>query len=132
MTSNEWWDSEAKRHELFISGEVLRELSAPNFPNALKALDMLRGLPLLALPREVEELAAHLVAERVMPGPANSGDAIHVAAATVHGMDYILTWNVRHLANAKKRTHFGIICMRLGLVAPMLMTPDSLQETDDG
>lgn len=131
MTSNEWWGREAKRHELFISGEVIRELSAPTFPNVSMALDMARGLSLLRLTREVQELGELLVTERVMPAPATGGDALHVASATVHGMDYLLTWNVKHLANPAKRTHFAIICMRLGLVAPMLITPDLLQETDD-
>ena len=131
VTSNEWWATEAKRHETFISGEVLRELSSPSFPNAAPAVAMLQGLPLLALSREVEELAELLVAERVMPAPSTSGDAVHVAVATIHGMDYILTWNVKHLANPNKRTHFGLICMKLGLLAPTLITPDLLQETDD-
>lgn len=105
LTSNEWWDREAKRHELFISGEVIRELSAPTFPNVSKALDMARGLSLLRLTREVQELGELLVTERVMPAPATGGDALHVASATVHGMDYLLTWNVKHLANPAKRTH---------------------------
>jgi len=66
-----------------------------------------------------------------MPKPATEGDALHVAVATIYGMDYVLTWNVRHLANPNKRTHFGIVCMRLGLAAPMLITPDLLQEDND-
>jgi len=132
VTSNEWWATEAKRHELFISGEVIRELSVPTFPNVSTALEMVKGLSLLDLVGEVEDLADLLVIQRVMPGPATSGDALHVAAATIYGMDYILTWNVKHLANPNKRTHFGIICMRLGLAAPMLITPDLLQETENG
>lgn len=56
---------------------------------------------------------------------------MHVAAATFHQMEYVLTWNVKHLANPKKRTHFSVICMRLGLVPPQIVTPDMLQETDD-
>ncbi len=103
----------------------------PTFPQSLQALGMLHGVTVLALTREVKELAELLVGERVMPGPATEGDAIHVAVATIHGMQYVLTWNVKHLANQKKRTHFGIICMRLGLSAPMLVTPDLLQEDDD-
>ena len=87
---------------------------------------------MLAITDEVTEFADLLVAERVMPKPATQGDAIHVAVATIHQMNYVLTWNVRHLANPKKRTHFAIICMRLGLAAPMLITPDLLQEDDDG
>ena len=131
MTSNEWWDIEAPRHDLFISGEVVRELAAPSFPNSTEALDMARAAAVLAITDEVTEFAELLVAERVMPKPATQGDAIHAAAATIHQMDYVLTWNVRHLANPNKRTHFAIICMRLGLAAPMLITPDLLQEDDD-
>ena len=63
-----------------------------------------------------------------MPGPAVSGDAIHVAAATVHRVDYLLTWNARHMANPNKRAHFATICLRLGLVPPQIVTPDLLQE----
>jgi hypothetical protein len=131
VTSNEWWETEAKRHELFISAEVVRELAAPSFPNRSKAMEMIRQTSVLALSDDVIDFAEILVNEKVMPGPATEGDALHVAAATIHGMEYVLTWNVRHLANPKKRTHFGIICMRLGLVAPMLITADLLQEADD-
>jgi hypothetical protein len=116
---------------LFVSGEVVRELTSPEFPNGNAALAMLQGLAFLDTTSEVESLASLLVEERVMPAPAVSGDAIHVAAATVHRMDYILTWNVKHLANPNKRTHFGVICMRLGLAAPQIVTPDMLQEADD-
>jgi hypothetical protein len=130
-SSKEWWQTQRHRHELFISPEVVRELSAEDFPNRGAALEMLRGLQLLDLPREVEELADLLVAEKVMPGPSVSGDAVHVAAATVHRMDYIVTWNVQHLANPNKRTHFAGICMRLGVAPPSIVTPDMLHETDD-
>jgi hypothetical protein len=131
VTSNEWWETQARHHELFISAEVIAELSAHEFPNRSSAVAMVAGLNVLDLTREIGAFAELLVAERVMPAPANRGDAIHVASATIHEMDYILTWNVKHLANPNKRTHFGIICMRLGLAAPMLITPDLLQETDD-
>ena len=101
--SNAWWANQAGRFEVFISPEVVRELSAPEFPNK----------------------------ERVMPAPSVEGDAVHVAAATIHRMDYLLTWNVKHLANPNKRTHFAIICMRLGLTPPQLVTPDLLEASDD-
>lgn len=62
-----------------------------------------------------------------MPGPSLSGDAIHVAIATVHRMDFILSWNVKHLANPNKRTHFSVICMRTGFLPPTIVTPDMLE-----
>ena len=51
--------------------------------------------------------------------------------ATWHGVDYVLTWNVKHMANPNKRTHFGTVCLRLGLVPPMIVTPDLLRGLDD-
>jgi hypothetical protein len=130
-SSLEWWDTQRRKHELFISAEVFRELSAPEFQNREKALAMLEGLGLLEQTPEVQRLAELLVAERVMPGPAVAGDAVHVATATIHRMDFLLTWNVTHLANPNKRTHFAVICMRAGLTPPQIVTPDLLQWDDD-
>ena len=65
-----------------------------------------------------------------MPGPV-AGDAIHVAAAAVHGVEYMLSWNVRHLATPNKIEHLGRVCARAGLLAPRILTPDLLWETDD-
>lgn len=87
---------------------------------------MLKGLTVLELTIEVEQFAELLVKERVMPGPSKSGDAIHVAVATIHRMDFMLTWNVKHLSNPNKQTHLAVICMRAGLTPPMIVTPDML------
>ncbi len=61
-----------------------------------------------------------------MPGPAVEGDAVYLAVSVVHGMDYLLTWNQRHLANPNKRTHLAAICARLNLNVPQIVTPDLL------
>ena len=92
---------------------------------------MLRGLQLAELSPEVRGLAEILVREKLMPRPSVSGDAIHIAAATVHRMDFVLTWNVQHMANPNKRTHFAMVCLRLGLIPPQIVTPDLLMETDE-
>lgn len=63
-----------------------------------------------------------------MPGPDATGDALHVAVAAVHEMDYLLSWNVRHLANPNKTRHSQVICQRLGLLPPVIITPDALWE----
>jgi len=130
-SSKLWWQTQAKHHDLFISPEVVRELSAPAFPSRDLALVMLRGLTVLEFTTEVVELAEVLVRERAMPAPAVEGDALHLAVAIIHQMEYILTWNVKHLANPNKRTHLAVLCMRLGLAPPQLVTPDLLQEFDD-
>jgi len=125
-SSNEWWETRRIDHELFVSGEVLIELSDPEYVNSERALKMLEGLTVVEITREIEQFAELLVSERVMPGPSVSGDAVHVAVATIYHMDYILTWNVKHLANINKRTHLAVICMRAGLVPPTIVTPDML------
>jgi hypothetical protein len=130
-SSLEWWQIQARRFELFISPTVAYELSSRDFPAGEKALAMPQGLRLLTQTTDVIALAELLVKERVMPKPPDGGDALHVATATLHRMDYVLTWNIRHMANPNKRTHFGVICMRLGLTPPMFVTPDFIQESDD-
>jgi hypothetical protein len=68
-----------------------------------------------------------LVGEKVMPGPANEGDALHIAVSVVHQLDYLLTWNQKHLANPNKRTHLTILAARARLRLPELVTPDLMQ-----
>ena len=127
-TSLNWWRTYARSFDLYISDEVIRELSDPDFPAQVRApaLAMLDGLSALDLNAEVVALAGVLAGERVMPSPAVEGDALHVAAATIHRMDYLLTWNQKHLANPNKRTHLAVICARLNLPAPQIVTPDLL------
>lgn len=128
--SAEWWAEQRGRHEHFASEEVLAELSHPAFRHREAALALLRGVPLLAVDDDVRGLARVFVREKVMPAPV-TGDAIHVAAATVHGMDYVLTWNVRHLANVNKLRHLQTICRRAGFLPPQIVTPDLLWEDDE-
>jgi hypothetical protein len=134
-TSLNWWQTQAKAFDLYISDEVIRELSDPDFPDAVRdpALAMLSGLGALALNAEAVALADLLVREKVMPGPAVEGDAVHFAVSVVHCVDYLLTWNQKHLANPNKRTHLAVICARLNLPVPQIVTPDLLiVENDNG
>jgi predicted nucleic acid-binding protein len=108
--SQTWWTSQRKHHALVFSAEVLKELSNPAYPNRDLALKMTAGVSLLPLTDEVIDFAILLVSEKVMPGPESAGDAIHVAAATVHRVDCLLTWNQRHLANVNKVKHLQVIC----------------------
>lgn len=128
-TSQNWWADYASMFDLYISGEVVRELSSSDFPQEVRgpALAMLRGLTLLPTTPEVVSFAEMVVDERVMPGPANAGDALHVALSVVHEMDYLLTWNQKHLANPNKRTHLTILAARARLRLPELVTPDLMR-----
>jgi predicted nucleic acid-binding protein len=126
-TSREWWDTQRSAHDVFISQEVVREISDPDFVTRDDAIALVAGLPLLDIDDEVTGVAEALVRERVMPAPA-VGDALHVAVCAVHDVEYLLSWNVRHLANPNKIAHLQVICRRLGLVPPRIITPDLLWE----
>lgn len=128
-TSREWWDTQRSRHELFISAEVIAELSDPRYPTSSDALNWVGGLPLLAIDQDVLGLATIFIRERVLPSPIE-GDATHVAAACVGNMEFLLSWNVRHLANPNKVRHLQTVCLRAGLVPPQIVTPDLLWESD--
>ena len=91
---------------------------------------MIHGIYLLPVNEEVRGLAKTLVREKVMPGP-EAGDAVHVAVATVHRMEYLLTWNVRHLANANKIEHLRVICRRVGYLPPQIITPEVLWDYEE-
>jgi hypothetical protein len=125
-----WLKTQSVHHELFISAEVIAELSAPSYPNRDTALAFTAGMPLLPITPEAVALAQLLIEQQVMPGPLR-GDAIHVAVAAYHGVDYLLSWNVRHLANPNKRIHLARILMRAGKAAPAIVTPDVLWEDPD-
>jgi hypothetical protein len=124
-----WLKTQAPRHELRISAEVIGELSSPGFAKREEALAFTSGFPLLPINEEVLQLAQFLIAQRLMPGPLK-GDALHVAVAAYHSMEYILTWNVKHLANPNKRVHLARILTDLGKPVPAIVTPDVLWEDD--
>jgi hypothetical protein len=88
-------------------------------------LDVLAPLPLLELKAEAVTLARALVTGGAVPEEAVE-DALHIAVATTHGMDYLLTWNCRHIANATTRNAITTICRSLGYEAPVICTPEEL------
>lgn len=123
----EFWDRAREDYELVISDETLRELHDIGYPEAKreKCLQLVQPLSHLRLAPEVEELAAYFVKEGAMP--ANDvGDAFHLAFATWFRIEYLLTWNCKHLANANKFEHIRVLTSRRRLVAPALVTPQQL------
>jgi hypothetical protein len=92
---------------------VIAELSAPTYPSRDAALAFTAGLAILAIEEQVLTLGQMLIEQRVMPDPLK-GDAIHVAVAAYHGMEYLLSWNVKHLANPNKRIHLARVLMNVG------------------
>lgn len=123
--SRRWWIQQRAKHSLFMSSEVVRELSAPTYLHRDEALALTVDAVTLPLNEEIRGLARIFVREKAMPGPEGSGDAIHMAATTAHQMDAVLSWNVKHLANRNKVVHLREVCRRVGFVAPEIITPDA-------
>ncbi len=122
--TREWWDRRDE-YELFVSELVVRECEAGDATAAAARLAVLADLPLVALTEEVDELAKALAAGVPLPARA-AADALHIAAAAVHGLDYLLTWNCTHIANATWRVKIEAVCRERGYEPPVICTPAEL------
>jgi len=122
-----WWREQGPVNELFVSDEVLVELSDERYPRRDAALSFVEGIPVITVSAPMIALARVFVDKIVMPKPIG-GDALHVAMATVSEMEYLLTWNVQHLANPNKSMHLNAVCLQFGLVPPKIIRPDDLLE----
>lgn len=121
----EWWMNAARRHRLVTSAVVLQEAGAGDPLLAEHRRVLLADLPLLELTPEVRLLAQDLLDRRLLPARANA-DALHVAVAAVGRVDYLVTWNLRHLAGAVVRRRIEHALRELGLESPTLCTPEEL------
>ena len=123
--TRDWWDRRRAEFELYISQVVLRECQAGDATAAAERLKILQDLPLLEQTEEATRLAQALVDRVPLPERA-AVDALHVAIATVHGVDYLLTWNCTHIANATLRDPIESVCRENGYEPPAICTPDEL------
>jgi hypothetical protein len=120
-----WWTEQLPLYDGFVTENVLLELKQGNWPGQADALMLVEPLPRLIVDDEVIAVATRYVQERLVPADL-SGDAAHLAAACVHEMDFLLTWNIRQLANPNKLDHLTIVNRRLGLLTPKIVTPEML------
>ena len=124
--TREWWTRRG-RFDLFVARPVLTEAARGDAAAAACRLNALAGIPVLAVSAGVRTIANTLIRTGTLPTKARL-DAIHVAIAAVNGMDYLLTWNLRHLANAAIRGKIEEACRKAGMQAPAICTPEELME----
>jgi len=117
-----WWDNESKNYDIWISDAILQELGEGNYPKKEDIIHFVKRVPLLENIKELEQIASFYIENYVMP-QSLIGDAVHLAYASYYNINYLLTWNCNHLANANKRKHMRIINGRLGLTTPEIVTP---------
>lgn len=125
--TRDWWDQRREQFDLFVSEAVVAECTAGDPDAAQERLAILGALQVLDLTQVAEELAGTLVERIPLPEKAEL-DALHIAIATVNGMDYLLTWNCRHLANAALLHRIEETCRTEGFDPPVICTPQQLME----
>jgi predicted nucleic acid-binding protein len=129
--TRQWWEQERQHFEVWISEETQSELNCGNYPRKSLILDAVSQLPVLPPHRRIAEIVQAYLDHYLMPKVAE-GDALHLAYASFYKIDFLLTWNCKHLANANKYQHIRIINTRLQLHTPEIVTPLALfiTETD--
>jgi hypothetical protein len=120
--TQQWWEERNPAYEIFISEYVLAEASQGDPAAAQLRLATLQGLPEIATSDEVEQLAAALIERGALPSNSRL-DALHLAISAVQGMDLLLTWNFKHLANAAAILKAEAICRDCGYEPPRIITP---------
>lgn len=120
--TREWWDDYSHDYSLVTSVAVLDELARGDYPAKEAATQLVSALPLIAVEEAVTDIVQAYIRHRVMPDDP-VGDALHLALASYHKCDFLLTWNCRHLANANKFSHIRRVNTMLGLYVPLLVTP---------
>ena len=123
--TRDWWDLHRHEHELFTSQVVLDEIAVGEAAMAQRRLELMAGISALELTAAAESLAEQVLRSGLLP-PNADGDAAHIALATTHAMEILLTWNCRHIANAAITGRLRRLMETQGHRLPEIYTPEEL------
>lgn len=129
--TREWWRTEGTKFRILISQLVIDECADGDADAASERLDVIKNVELIELTDEVDALANALLMGNAIP-LSEPRDAIHIAVAAVNGVDYLLTWNFKHIANASLRGRIEEVCRDAGFEPPIICTPEELMSLEDG
>lgn len=124
-TTQEWWDTHRPQFNLYISQVVLDEVGRGDTEIAKRRLELLKNFPLLEVNQSVQNLAEQFLSKSNLP-PKAADDTLHIALATFYGLDYLLTWNCKHIANAQIQKKLTEIAIDAGYELPTICTPYEL------
>ena len=125
--TKDWWRTARDRYSLVVSEVVHNEIAAGDVIAAKERQAEAEGIPILAVNEQIIALAQEY--HRVLPLPPEAAiDAIHIACTVVYEIDYLVTWNCRHIANAARRDLIGRTCLAAGCASPLICTPEELME----
>ena len=117
-----WFKTEADKYEIYVSEATLVEAENGNYPNKSKIINFIRRWKVLPYDKILAQIVEVYIENQLMP-KEYGGDALHLAYASHYKMDFLMTWNCEHLANANKKEHIRVINTRLGLYIPEIITP---------
>ena len=130
LATREWWDGGCSGFELVTSTETLNEAGEGDREMAKARLELLRGIRILPVTEAAGELARALVSSGLVPAIA-SPDAVHIALASVYQIDFLVTWNFKHIANPHIRERMRTRINDSGFRMPVMCSPEELLNDDE-
>lgn len=130
LLTQRWWEHERHNYQLVTSQYVLDEAALGDPTLAAERLQTLADVPLLDLPADVPRIAAEIVRRGILPTDAQV-DALHIAVAAFHEVEYLLTWNCKHIANAQVLPRIRDLLLELGYPVPIICTPEEMVGEDE-
>lgn len=121
LTKN-WWEEERENYHIVVSGETVAETSRGDHPCREEIVQFVSQIEVLPYDEQLEQIVRVYIENHLMP-QSSTGDGLHLAYASLYKVDFLLTWNCNHLANANKKQHIRVINTRLGLFIPEITTP---------
>jgi len=122
-----WWEDHRRQFDLYVSQFILQEIGSGDKEAVKRRLSIIEKIPSLDVTEEVPALANALVNGNAIPSQSIV-DALHIAVSTIRGMDFLLTWNMKHLANASMRNAITAVCLSYSYKPPVICTPEELSE----
>lgn len=127
--THEWWNTRRHHYELFTSRAVLDEADGGDPAMAARRMALLATIPVLELDAP-EFLLAQALQQQIPLPPQARGDALHLATAAIYRMNYLLTWDRKHIANPRLEARIGRIMLAHGYLPPVMCTPNDLMENE--
>ena len=127
MMTDDWWENMRGQFDLYVSTLVIDEISDGDPQAAARRLSSIQDIAILGIPSQAVDIADALLAAKALPEKARE-DALHIGIAAIQGIDYVLTWNFKHINNAYKKAQMIEVIERFTLACPSLCSPEELGE----
>jgi predicted nucleic acid-binding protein len=129
LLTRQWWNEERTNYQLVVSQFVLDEAAAGDPTLAAERLRALSEIPLLPLDPAIADIADEIMSRSILPEKART-DALHIATVAHHRIQYLLTWNCRHIANARILPRIHAVLNDLSIPIPVICTPEEMVGND--